>query len=824
MDSAWVEDTLNKMTLEEKVSLLAGANFWETCAIERLGVPAVKVTDGPNGARGGVTENGPTAAVFPAGIALSSSWNPDLVREIGAALAEETRTKGANVLLAPTVNMHRGPLNGRNFECYSEDPALTTQIALAYIDGLQSRGIGATIKHFIGNESEYQRMTMSSDIGIRALREIYLPPFEAAVAAGVWMVMCSYNRLNGTYTSAHKWLLSDLLKDEYGFDGVVVSDWTAVKTTAESMNAGLDLEMPGPALYRGQKLLDAIERGEVDPDKVTDGARRILGLVDRAGVRVKQNPKVETSVDAPHHRALIRRAVSEGTVLLKNNGLLPLQAGQKKTVAVIGPNADVARIMGGGSARVNAHYRISPLDGLMARPELDIRFETGCANHLLLPVVQGPMTSTFFNSPDFTGPVAHVKEYNQSDAKWFGSNEPGVDLKVFSVRSTFAFTPAESGLHELGLANAGLARLYVDEVLVVDGWDGWQPTGATYYDFGGDERIVELALEAGKTYSFRVDYKATTGVMDGIQAFRVGLHRPLGEAGLQRAQQIARDAEVALLFVGRTPEWDSEGRDLPDLSLPREQDELIARVAEVNPNTVVVLQTGGPVVMPWKDDVAAILQAWYPGQELGHGIADVVMGEAEPGGRLPQTFPETLDANPTAGNYPGENGHVSYGEGIFIGYRHYDAQRGANVLYPFGHGLSYTTFDIGAPVASAAEIDASGSITVTVPVKNTGQRRGKAVIQLYVAPPDGQGRPVKELRGFKALTLEPGTATKARITLNLRDLAYFDVASNAWTAPAGAYALWVGTSASDLSGKVSLRLTETWTQACQTAPLQTSAI
>ncbi len=817
MDLAWVEGTLQKLSLAEKVSLLAGANFWETVAIERLGVPAVKVTDGPNGARGGVTENGPTAAVFPAGIALGASWNPDLVREIGAALAEEARTKGANVLLAPTVNMHRGPLNGRNFECYSEDPELTTQIALAYINGLQSNGIGATIKHFIGNESEYQRMTMSSDIGIRALREIYLPPFEAAVAAGVWAVMCSYNRLNGTFTSAHKWLLSDLLKGEYGFDGVVVSDWTAVKSTAASINAGLDLEMPGPALYRGQRLLDAIERGEVDLDKVTDGARRILGLVDRAGVRLAENPEEETSVDAPHHRALIRRAVAEGTVLLKNNGILPMQSGQQTKVAIIGPNADVARIMGGGSARVNAHYRVSPLEGLKARNDLDIRFETGCANHLLLPVVQVPMTSTFYNSLDFSGPVAHSKQYNQSDAKWFGSNEPGVDLKTFSVRSAFAFTPTESGRHELGLANAGLARLYIDDVLVVDGWDGWQPTGATYYDFGGDERIVEVDLMAGKTYDVRVDYQSTTGVMDGIQAFRVGVHRPLGEAGLKRAEERARDAEIALLFVGRTPEWDSEGRDLPDISLPREQDELIARVARANPNTVVVLQTGGPVAMPWKDDVAAILQAWYPGQELGNGLADVLMGDAEPGGRLPQSFPASLEANPTIGNYPGENSHVSYEEGVFVGYRHYDAKGGAGLLYPFGHGLSYTSFDIGAPVASASEIDAGESVTVSVPVKNTGQRSGKVVVQLYVAPPDGQGRPVKELRGFKAMTLGPGDEFEARIELKMRDFAYFNVDANAWKAPAGEYALWVGTSASDLGEKAVVRLTRDWFESCQTA-------
>ena len=264
----WIETTLARLTLAEKVSLLAGANFWETVAIDRLGIPSVKMTDGPNGARGSVTENGPTAAVFPAGIALGASWNPALVREVAQALAEEARSKGADVVLAPTVNMHRGPLNGRNFECFSEDPQLTTDLALAYIEGLQSKGVGATIKHFIGNESEYQRMTMSSDIGARALREIYLPPFEAAVRAGVWAVMCSYNRLNGTHTSEHKWLLTDLLKREYGFDGVVVSDWTAVKSTDPSVNAGLDLEMPGPALYRGQEA-DGGHRG--GPDRPRHG-------------------------------------------------------------------------------------------------------------------------------------------------------------------------------------------------------------------------------------------------------------------------------------------------------------------------------------------------------------------------------------------------------------------------------------------------------------------------------------------------------------------------------------------------------------------------
>jgi beta-glucosidase len=810
----WIETTLAQLSLEEKVSLLAGANFWETVAIDRLGVPSVKVTDGPNGARGSVTENGPTAAVFPAGIALGASWNPALVREVAQALAEEARSKGADVVLAPTVNMHRGPLNGRNFECFSEDPQLTSELALAYIDGLQSSGVGATIKHFIGNESEYQRMTMSSDIGTRALREIYLPPFEAAVRAGVWAVMCSYNKVNGTYTSEHKWLLTELLKREYGFDGVVVSDWTAVKSTDPSVNAGLDLEMPGPAVYRGKKLLEAVAAGRIDLDMVEDGARRILRLVERSGRRNAAPRGPELSVDQPKHRALIRRAVAEGTVLLQNDGILPLPAGGKLKVAAIGPNADVARIMGGGSARVNAHYRISPLQGLQARPDLDVTHEVGCANHLLMPVVPGPMTSTFYNSDDFSGDPAFVRVYPQSDAKWFGSNEKGVDLYKFSVRSEFTFTPKESGHHELGLANAGLARLYVDDVLVIDGWEGWVPTGATYYDFGGDERFAGLDLVAGQTYRFRVDYRSTTGVMDGIQAFRVGVFLPLGEAGLQRAEQAAAAADVAILFVGRTTEWDSEGRDLPGLGLPRDQDRLIERVAVANPRTVVVLQSGGPVAMPWKDKVAAILQSWYPGQELGNGVADVLMGDAEPGGRLPQTFPSRLEANPTHGNYPGENGHVAYAEGVHIGYRHYDARGGDGVLFPFGHGLTYTTFALGETRLSAAAIGPDDRLTVVTPLRNSGARAGKAVVQLYVAPPAGQGRPLRELRGFQAVSLAPGAEADVEISLNMRAFAYFDEVRNAWIAPAGDYGILLGQSSANLTNRVNVTLTSDWVLPC----------
>ncbi|MGO4852804.1 glycoside hydrolase family 3 C-terminal domain-containing protein [Phaeovulum sp. W22_SRMD_FR3] len=661
MDTIWIEDSLSRMTLAEKVSLLAGTIFWETVAIERLAVPSVKGTDGPNGARGGVTENGPTVAVFPCGIALGATWNPALVRGLGQALAQETRTKDAHVLLAPTVNMHRGPLNG-------------------------------------------------------------------------------------THTSAHTWLPHDLLKQEYGFDGVVESGRTAVRSIADSMNAGLDLEMPGSALYRGQKLLAAIARGEIDLEMVTDGARRLLGRVDRSGVRKAAPRGAERSIDRPAHRALIRLAVADGTVLLQNDGLLPRKPDQRK-IAVIGPKASVGQIMGGGSARVNAQYRVTPLAGLRARDGLQVPYAEGCANYLLMPVVPGATPSTFYNSPGFSGPVVHEKDYAQSSAKWFGSYEPGIALDVYPVRSTFPVTPEAGGRYTVGLVNAGLARLFVDDALLIDGWGGWVPTGDTCYDFGGPERCAEITLEAGRTYRCRVDWKSTTGVTDGIQAFRVGLALPLGEAGIFAAEQAAAAADVAVLFVGRTPEWGSEGCDLPGIDLPREQGVLIAPVAAANPRTVVVLQTGGPVVVPRRDKVAAILQAFYPGQEPGDGIADVLMGDTEPGGLLPQTVPATLDATPTVGHSTGTGVHVAYAEGIFIGYRHYD-------------------------------------------------------------------RPVQELRGFAALQLEPGAQETARVTLGMRDFAYFDAQRNVWRVPAGIYRVLVGTSAAETPRGLTLTLAGGWEQAC----------
>lgn len=822
-----IDDLLNQMTLEEQVALLAGADFWTTVAVERLGIPKIKVTDGPNGARGGGSlVGGVKSACFPAAIGIGASWNLELVRQMGVALAEETKTKSARVLLAPTVNIHRSGLNGRNFECYSEDPMLTSALAVAYIEGVQSQGIAATIKHFVGNESEIERQTMSSDIDERTLREIYLPPFEAAVKkAGVWAIMSSYNRLNGVWTSENHWLLTELLREEWGYDGIVMSDWFGSHTTEASVTGGLDLEMPGPTRDRGEKLVAAVREGRVPAETVKAAARRMLLLLERVGAFTDATMEEEKAVDRPEHRALIRKLGADGMVLLKNDGILPLDKAALDRTAVLGPNAAEPRVMGGGSAQINAHYKVSPLKGIKSALSGTNRVIhlKACRNNRLTQMIRGDVAVEFFHGRDWSGPSVHRSTAEESQFFWLDMPDSTLNPRDFSARIITRFRPEESGAHVFGLTNAGFAKLYVDGELLVDGETGWA-RGDNFFGLGNTEVRVEKLLEAGRTYEIRVDYRAMPEGYEGIEirAVRFGAELPTSDAAIAEAVEQARACDVAVLVVGREGEWDTEGLDLPNMRLPGRQEELIEKVAAVNPRTVVVLQTGGPIEMPWLDKVSAVVQAWYPGQEAGNAIADVLFGDAEPGGRLPQTFPKHLSDNSAMTGdpktYPGENGHVVYSEGLAVGYRHHDAD-GAKPLFPFGYGLSYTRFEWGKTRASSVDMGPDG-VTVEVEVKNIGDRAGAELVQLYVARKASRlPRPVKELKSFAKLAIPAGGTQTARLSISIRDLAYFDPDARAWIAEAGDYELVIAANAEDIRATLPLRLSTEWREGVSAPPL-----
>jgi beta-glucosidase len=811
-----IEALLDDMTIEEQISLLAGRDYWTTVPIERLKIPSIKVSDGPNGARGGgALVGGVKAAAFPVGIALAASWNVALVMEIAADLAREAKTKGARVLLAPTVNMHRSTLNGRNFECYSEDPFLTSELAVAYVAGLQGHGVGATVKHFIGNESEYQRTTISSDIDQRALREIYMPPFEAVVKrAKTWALMIAYNRLNGAYVSERGELINGVIRSEWGFDGVAMSDWAGARSTAAALNAGLDLEMPGPGVYRGRKLVDAFKAGLVGAPVIREAARRILRLIGRVGAFEDPEIPAERAEDLPATRALIRRAGAEAVVLLKNEGALPLKPKGGATIAVIGPNAKSARAMGGGSAQLNPHYLVSPFDGLRAALPEDVMLchEIGADNRRLAAVMKGEIHADFYSGADFTGPMTRTMRRDDGLIMFVSQEDPDIDVLNFSARVRARHTPETSGDHQFSLVSTGPSRLYVDGELVVDNSDF--SFGEEFFATASDEATGMRRLEAGKNYEITVEWRSPDDAKPvGLTVLRMGLSPIVGPEAIERAAALARSADAALLFVGLNGEWDSEGKDRPNLDLPGRQEELIRRVAAANANTIVVLQSGGPVLMPWLDSVAAVLQAWYPGQEVGNAIADVLLGKAEPGGRLPQTFPRRLEDDPTRVNYPGEFGHVRYGEGIYVGYRYAEKAK-IEPLFPFGFGLSYTRFAAGPLRLGATRLAPGETLTASVDITNIGTRAGSTVAQFYVVQEKASvSRPEKELRGFEKVFLAPGETKTVEVAIDMRALAFFDAARHAWVAEAGAFSLLAGFSSVEIVSRASFELSQTWIEA-----------
>ena len=718
-----VDTLIARLTLDEKAALTAGVDFWHLAGVARLGIPSIQVTDGPNGARGsalfGLGDE--TAVCIPCGSALGATWDPKLVERVGAMLGEEALTKTCRVLLAPTVNLHRSPIAGRNFECYSEDPLLSGKTAAAFVRGVQSQGVVTTVKHFAGNDAEFERNTINSVIDARALRELYLVPFELAVREGGALgVMTAYNRLNGPHCSEHAELLTGILRGEWGFEGFVLTDWLSAGTTEGGAAAGLDLEMPGPARFYGAVLAEAVRAGTVDEAVVDAQVARLLYAFDRVGALDDPVEWASTSVDRPEHRTLAREAATSAMVLLRNDEMLPLDAAAIRSLAVLGPNAERPQMMGGGSAKLAPHYRISPLDALRARlgDAVDVRFERGVDIDRTPAAIDVAFSAEFFAGFEWGGDAVASRSFPDGQLLLVDTPPPGVEIDNFSFRAVGRYAPDETGAHTLSLVQiGGRARVLVEGRVVLDGIAVPPGPGTEFFGIGSAEVTETVDLVAGTAVEIVVEFAEHEGFF--IRGVKLGHRRPETPDLLDRAATAAADADAVVVIVGTNDDWESEGHDRDTMDLPGAQDELVARALAANPNTVVVVNTGAPVTMPWADDAPAVLQAWFGGQEMANGLADVLFGDTEPGGRLPTTLPRLLEHNPSFGNFPGENGEVRYGEGVLVGYRWYEARRWPT-RFPFGHGLSYTSFLIEAPEVEVPAGDAGAPVVVSVSVENTG--------------------------------------------------------------------------------------------------------
>jgi beta-glucosidase len=773
--SEWVAETLARMTLDEKIALLAGHNRWETVPIAGLGLPSLKVTDGPNGARGADTNHGPTSTSFPVGAAMGATFDPDLIEEVGRALARETRAKGADVLLGPTVNIPRVPNAGRNFECFSEDPVLSGLLAAAYVRGLQDEGVGACIKHFVCNDQEHERHSIDAVVYERALREIYLEPFRIAVEASQpWSAMSAYNSINAT-TASENPLLDDVLREQFGFDGVIVSDWHGTYGPGVA-GSGLDLEMPGPARWMAaDRIGEALASGAIDEELIDRKARRILTLLDRTGARHRREPEPERGDEPAAHRQLAQRVAVESMVLLKNDSVLPLAGPQR--IAVIGEFARTTPHQGGGSSAVNPHRVISIFEGIEAAAPAGsaVDWALGAAAHrypspfdteqLTNPATGSGFLAEYFAAPEPVGEPVLTASTDGARMFFAGEGAADVDMEAFSMRLSGRFRATGTGRHVFAAGAAGRLRVASDGVSVVDNWDESDPS----------PQFWEVDLTAGDELDLIVEYGSLPN--ERQRWIGIGCELPGPADPIEEARRLAAESDVAIVVVGLSHEWESEGFDRPDLSLPGEQDRLVKEVAAAQPDTVVVTVAGSAVEMPWLDQAGAVLQAWYGGQEVGAAVADVLFGDADPGGRLPVTFPRDSRQHPGLLNYPGEAGKVRYGEGVYVGYRGFD-RLGLEPMFSFGHGLSYTTFELENIAAEPRD----GKVLVTGRVSNTGARQGTEVIQVFAKD---IGEVDRRLAGFTKVSLEADESTEVEIPISYEQLRWWDPDVPGWVAATG---------------------------------------
>ncbi len=850
------------LSVQDKVLLLTGADSWRTQGAEALGLRPMITSDGPAGVRGVLLDERRPSSSLPCPSALGATWDTGLVSELAAALGAEARSKDVDVLLAPTINLMRTPLGGRGFECFSEDPVLTGRIGVAFVRGVQSAGVAATVKHFVGNDSETQRWTYDARIAEQVLRELYLAPFEACVRqAGAAVVMAAYNKVNGVPMTEHARLLRDVLKDEWGFDGVVTSDWHAARSTAATALAALDLAMPGPDGPWGAQLAQAVADGAVTPEVLDDKVARLLRLAGRVGAlsdtgtaaaegsfprrdTVEGTGSCEAAKPVPSatagrrsaradgtrgglggssprgdtalvDRALLRRATTASLVLLRNErGTLPVDPTAVSRLAVIGPNAVRPAIHGGGSAVVMPVTVSTPAAGLTAAlaGQAEVIVSEGCQTWVLVPEpAAGSLSDPGTGEPGLRlefrardGALLAAEHRNSTALTWWDQVPPGIGWgKAGKIVLITSFRPDSDGPHVLGAAGVGHLTLTVDGTVVAQGATVVPDDPVEAMTRPGEIRAM-VTLPAGREAQIRLEY-APAADGEGPLAVRLGIVPAADEDDLlAEAVLAARQADAAVVVVGSAAMTESEGFDRETLALPGRQDELVRRVAAVNARTVVVVNAGMPVLMPWAERVAAVIYAWLPGQAMGEALADVLLGRAEPGGRLPVTLPAREADCPVLHAVP-RDGVLAYDEGLLIGYRGYDA-RLSRPQFPFGHGLGYTTWAYESLRTATADLTAGDELDLTVTVRNTGSRPGREVVQAYLAGPPEQGdgeagratRPVRELAAFGIATAGPGESAEVTLQVPARAFARWDEDTGGWLWPPGPFTVHVGRSSRDL--------------------------
>ncbi len=805
-----VEAALAQLDLETKVAMLSGQDLWSLPPVPAIGLASIVMSDGPVGVRGTQWSAEDPSIALPSPTALAATWDPALAMQAGRLLGQEARRKGVHVLLAPTVNLHRSPLGGRHFEAYSEDPLLTAEIGTGYVIGVQEHGVATTVKHFVANDFETERFTASAQMSDRALRELYLAPFETIVGrASAWGVMSAYNAVNGVSMTDNAQLQRGVLKGEWEFDGVIVSDWRAATDTTATANAGLDIAMPAFGSPWGDKLVAAVRDGEVPIEVIDEQVRRVLLLAARVGALAGAPESVPPASRPPaiDGEEMAREIARRSFVLAANaRGILPLDAPSLGSVAVIGALAKEARVLGGGSATVFPEHVISPLEGLAAALPDTVRlsYASGADPRTgkLAPAKAPQWTALRARFTDAAGATLYETALATGRGRWMGVPE-GVDAEaIASVEITGRLAADASGEHQLAIRGLGRFTLTAGDQTLFDG--ELRPDSgdiATSFLSRAEQR-AGLTLAAGDSVEVSLRQPVSLRRDRAVISLTLGYGPPQAAPDelLAEAEQAARDADVAVVVVGTTDDVESEGFDRTTLALPGRQDELVRRVAAANPRTVVVVNAGSPVELPWADDVAAVLLAWFPGQEAGHALADVLLGAAEPGGRLPTTWPVSEADCPVLSTKP-TDGVLAYDEGVFIGYRAWErgvprivrpANSGAERTavaprYPFGHGLGYTSWEYERLTADRA--------AVTVTVRNAGSRAGREVVQIYAGPAEAdETRPRRWLAGFASVSAGPGETATATINLPERT---WQVWADGWKTIAGEYRLEAAHSLAD---------------------------